>query len=113
LIDVAKSGAQGLEKVLKILAKWMGANPDEVKVKPNTEFANSQIEGGELVAIMSAKSMGAPFSQQSIHTYGRERGLTRLTYEQEMALIDNEEVVIPPSAGSSDPEPPPSTGSPS
>lgn len=91
LPHIAKAGAAGLEKVLKALAEWYGANPDEVVVKPNLEFTEADLNGQTLVQILTAKGLGAPISQESIHTYAAEQGFTRMTFEEEMALIEGEE----------------------
>ena len=55
LPQIAKTGAAGLEKVLKALAVWYGANPDEVKVTPNLNFTEADLKGDTLVQIMQAK----------------------------------------------------------
>ena len=57
---------------------------------PNVEFADSSLEGQELLALMNAKSMGAPLSLKSIHTNLLERGLTDFDFETEMEEIENE-----------------------
>ena len=88
---IAKTGAAGLEKVLKSLARWYGANPDEVVVKPNLEFTEADLNGQTLVQILQAKGLGAPISQESIHEYMAEQGFTRQTYEEELERISNEE----------------------
>lgn len=88
---IAKAGAAGLEKVLKSLARWYGANPDEVVIKPNLEFTESDLNGQTLVQILQAKGLGAPLSYESIHSYMAEQGFTRQTYEQEIEKILNEQ----------------------
>jgi hypothetical protein len=91
LPQIAKAGAMGLERVLKALAVWLGANPDEVKITPNLEFSETEFPSRTLVEIIQAKVQGAPISNQSIHAYMRERSLTKLTYEEELALLQAEE----------------------
>ncbi len=90
LNQIALAGAAGLEKVLKIIAEWMGANPDEVEVTPNLDFANLEMEGANLVQIMTAKSLGAPLSLESIHQLMVSRNLTTKNFEDEQGLIDDE-----------------------
>ncbi len=84
------TGASALEFILKICAKWMGANPNEVKVTPNLEFANFGIAGKELVDYMTAHSMGAPLSKRSIHATLVDRGMTKMDFETEMKTIEEE-----------------------
>jgi hypothetical protein len=91
LQDIALTGAAGLQSVLRTLAVWYGANPDEVVVTPNVQFADSDVNGQTLSQIVSAKMLGAPISGESIHEWMAERGVTSKTYEEEMALIDAEE----------------------
>jgi hypothetical protein len=67
LNQIAKTGAAALEWMLKLAAKWMGADPDKVKVTPNLEFADFQLTGENLAKIMAAKAAGAPLSKESIH----------------------------------------------
>lgn len=111
LDQVAKTGAAALEYLLKIAAKWMGQDPNLVKVSPNLDFLNKSLGSRELVDYMSARVMGAPFSLESIHELMAKRGMTRRTFEEEMQAIANEDwdalripgmaVVAPPKAKAS------------
>lgn len=96
LHQIAKTGAAGLERILRIIARWMRLNPDEVIVKPNLDFADAELTGQTLVQMMTAKSMGAPLSNQSIHDLMQQRGVTSLTFEEEVALIGSEEPLVAP-----------------
>lgn len=91
LPQIARAGAAALERVLKVMAEWFGANPDEVEVKPNLEFTEKDLNGQTLVQIMTAKGLGAPISLESIHGYMREKGVTNMTLEEEQAAIANEQ----------------------
>lgn len=91
LPQIATAGANGLERVLKIMAVWLGDNPDQVKVTPNLDFANEDFNGQTLVQIVQAKAQGAPISAESIHDYMRSKNLTTLSYEDELAKISLEE----------------------
>lgn len=91
LQQIAKAGAEGLQDMLRTIATWVGADPQAVKVEPNTDFADDSIEGRTIVDFMTAKTLGAPLSKQSIHRILRERDLTELEFEEEMALIEAEE----------------------
>ena len=90
LPQIAKTGAAGLERVLKKLAVWYGANPDEVKVTPNLRFSDAEINGQTLVSIIQAKALGAPISEQSVHEFLRSQGATKMSYEDELAIIETE-----------------------
>lgn len=90
LKQIALSGAQGLENLLKIGAVWMGADPEEVQVIPNTDFVNQELQSRTLVEYMTAKSLGAPISLETIHLNMQKKGLTELSFEQEMDKLANE-----------------------
>ncbi|MCK5612915.1 DUF4055 domain-containing protein [Candidatus Pacearchaeota archaeon] len=91
LNQIAKTGAFGLETSLKQVAKWIGANPDDVKVVANTDFVDDELPGKTLVEYMTAKSLGAPMSLESVHKLMQEKGLTELDFEEELDLIAKEE----------------------
>lgn len=91
LPQIAMAGAAGLEKVLRAIAPWFNANPDDIVVTPNLDFTNDEVNGKTLIDIMSAKALGAPISEESIHNWITENGLSTLSYEDELALINGEE----------------------
>lgn len=101
LPQLAKTGAAALERVLRSLAKWSGYNPDQVKVAPNLNFTEADLNGKTLVEIMQAKGLGAPFSEESIHNWMQEQGFTKKTYEEEQSAIEQEA----PAPGSNIPSP--------
>lgn len=90
LNQIAKAGAGGLQEILRIIAVWIGANPEDVKVTPNLEFADAEANGQDYVYFMTARGMGLPLSLESIHAILVSRGLTKLTFEQEQAKIEEE-----------------------
>ena len=90
LNQIAMSAAAGLEAILKIAAKWIGANPDEVKVIPNMEFADFELNGDELLKLTQAAQQGAPISMETIHALMTDRGITKLSFEQELASRKND-----------------------
>lgn len=90
LNQIALAGAEGLQTILRTMAEWVGANPDEVEVAPNLDFADETMDGPTLVSFMTAKSLGAPLSKLSIHNLLRKRELTEMTYEEELAEIEKE-----------------------
>lgn len=99
LNQIAITGAEALERELRILAEWMGANPDEVKVEPNLDFSEGQLTGKDLIDFMTAKTMGAPLSLESIHGLMSDKGLTDKTLEEELDLIAEEEPTVPGGPG--------------
>lgn len=110
LKQVAKSGAAGLERLLKITARWLGHDENKVKVTPNLEFADIRMTGKDLVELMTAKNMGAPLANETIHANMKQRGLTEREFEEEMALLDEEKPIIGSLSGGGAPllnDPPP------
>lgn len=94
LPQIAQAGAAGLQLVLRSLARWYGANEEEVIVTPNLNFTAPELDGKTLVELLTAKGMEAPLSSKSIHAWAREQGFTSLTYEEEIAEIKKEEPLI-------------------
>lgn len=108
LNQIAKTGAAAVEMMLKAAAKWLGADPEQVKVTPNMEFADYQMTGENLSKIMAAKLAGAPLSRESIHELMAEGGLTKYSYEEEKDLLDQEQAELPApgtAAGGNPPDP--------
>lgn len=90
LNQIAMAGAFGLESILKIHAEWIGADPEQVSVDPNLDFADDGLESKTLVEWMTAKGLGAPISLKSIHDQMRDKDLTQLEFEEELAQLEAE-----------------------
>lgn len=91
LNQIALTGAAGLEQLLKTCAEWIGANPEEVKVEPNLEFGDHQLSGQNMVEMQTSRNLGYPISAKSLHQVAYDRGLTKLTFEEELAQAKKEE----------------------
>jgi hypothetical protein len=87
---IAMAGAEGLQTLLRIIAQWVGANPDEVIVTPNLDFAETGLTIADLLQLTQAKSGGAPISDESLHAILVENDLTSLKFEEEMAKLAEE-----------------------
>lgn len=96
LNSIAITGAAGLEWELRQAAKWMGANPELVKVTPNMEFADYQMSAETLARLMAAKASGAPLSRESIHALMAEGGITKLSFQEEVEKLAEEAADAPP-----------------
>jgi len=90
LNQIAITGAAGLERILKICAVWSGENPEEVRVEPNLEFGDHVLSGQSMVEMATARNAGFPISARSLHQIAFDRGITKLTFEQEEALAKTE-----------------------
>lgn len=90
LATTTMTAAAGLQEILRIAARWRGANEDEVIVEPNLDFVSDQMLAKELVELVQAKRTGAPLSWRSIHNVMRRRDLTEMTFEDELTEIEGE-----------------------
>jgi hypothetical protein len=95
LTTVANAGAAGLEAILKAAAEWLDADPDKVSVTPNKDFVDDAAQAQDLTYLMTAKTMGAPLSNMSIHGWLEKREFTTMTYDEEMAQKDKEGPDLP------------------
>ncbi|SOD15951.1 DUF4055 domain-containing protein [Nitrosomonas ureae] len=93
ITQIAKTSCAALETILKMMAEWMSLNPDEVIVTPFTEFGDVSITAKDVIDMMTAKTMGAPISQETIHERMREGGLTDKTIDEEITAIAGEDDV--------------------
>ena len=94
LNQVALTGAAGLESALKIAAVWRGLNPDEIKVEPNLEFGDRHLTGQTMVEMQTSRNLGYPISARTLHQVAFDRGLTKMTFEEEMAAAEKEKGTI-------------------
>lgn len=90
LNQLAVTAAAGLEKALRQIAKWIGADEELIKVKPNTEFIDFNLDGQNFVQIMTARQMGLPISIESLHAAMADRGLTSFDFNTEVKKIEDE-----------------------
>lgn len=90
LNQIVQTGAEGLSDILKIMAEWIGEDPDKVLLEPNSDFADDEIDGDTLLKWVQAKSMGAPLSNKSIHERLRDKDLTSMSFDEEMSAIKSE-----------------------
>lgn len=113
LKQIALSGAAALQEILRIAARWIGADPEKVIVTPNLDFVDQAMLGAELVDLMSAKGLGAPLSLATIHEHMQRRGMTEKTWDEEMESIEDEKALelVPPTTTEED-GPAPDAGKP-
>lgn len=90
LNQIALSGAEGLQTILRLIATWCACDPEQVIVTPNLDFTDASVEGRTLVDWMAAKSLGLPLSKESIHRKLQEKDFTEMEFEDEMAAIEDE-----------------------
>lgn len=100
LNQIALTGAFGLENSLKQIARWIGANPEEVSVQPNLDFVDNEFKPEDLVKFITAKSLGAPVSYATIHSWMEDKDITEFDFEEEVRKIEEEDATL--SLGSSE-----------
>jgi hypothetical protein len=86
LTQVAIASCYGLERLLKITARWMNLDDSLVTVTPNLQFADNRMTGQDFVQLMQAKSMGLPLSDESLHSLMQAQNLTAMHYDEEAKL---------------------------
>jgi hypothetical protein len=94
ITTVVVAGAIGLQTILRQIARWIGADPEKVVVKPNMDFVPDKFQPKELLDFMAAKNSDAPIALESIHSWLVEKGLTELTFEEELKKIEEEETKL-------------------
>ncbi|KKX25306.1 DUF4055 domain-containing protein [Rhizobium sp. LC145] len=92
LKTIAMNSASGLERALKNLARWIGEDPEKVKVTPNLDFFDRSLTGQELTAIVSGWQSGA-YSWRSAFDRLQKGGIIPdgRTPEEELEMMDQDE----------------------
>ena len=87
---IAQAAGAGLEQALKYCAEWVGEDPNEVSVLPQTDFADANVAGASLLAFMQAKQLGLPLSLKSLHRMMQLNDLTEMDFDTENEQIEDE-----------------------
>jgi hypothetical protein len=74
LTTVALNSAKGLERALKFAARFIGANEEEVVVKPNLDFLENQLDPLAAKALMELW-MGGAISRQTMYENFQRGGI--------------------------------------
>jgi len=91
---IALSSAAGLESALKQMAQWVGADPSEVRVSPNTDFVEDAANPEQALKLIEARNAGLPISLSSIHEWASKNEFTQKTFEEELNLIKEDAAII-------------------
>lgn len=95
LASIARSAASGLEELLRIAAVWIGANPDEVKIEANLNFADDPQPFEELNGMLTFKQRGGVISHRTMNDIMVKRDMTTRSLEEELEAIQEEQGLIP------------------
>lgn len=90
LHQVALTGAEGLQKILRIAAKWVGADPNAVRVTANVDFVGAKLSPAAYLQLAQAKESGLPLSSESIHARLKKDEYTVKEFEEEIKLLAEE-----------------------
>lgn len=104
LTTIAKTSAAGLEKALRNLAIWVGADPEQVVVTPNLQFFDRKLTPQEVLALVQSWQAGA-ISHRTVFDNLQAGGIIpeEITYESEGAQSSFDEF-LPPGAQQSSAE---------
>lgn len=78
-----------LEEALRSMAIWIGADPNQVLVKPNVQFSDAEIEATMVTAFSNATSMGN-MPKKLFWQWLRDVGVTELDDDELEALADEQ-----------------------
>ncbi|WP_336802464.1 DUF4055 domain-containing protein [Kaistia sp. MMO-174] len=93
LKTIALNSAAGLERALKNLAVWMGANPDEVKVTPVTDFFDHALSAQDITALVAGWQAGAYSWRTMFDRFQRGELIPAdRTADDELGQIDQENI---------------------
>jgi hypothetical protein len=94
LHSIAQHAAEGVTRLLKIMARWVGMDDDaiaKIRIIPNTVFAKPSFSGIELKALAESKLLGGVIlPYQVVHQWMVARGLTTLSFEECVNLWEGE-----------------------
>lgn len=84
ILDIANTSAEALQRMLRILARWMGALPAEVEkitVTPNRKFGTPKLVTKDLLELCQAYLLNAPITLESIYKWSVDHGLNTMPWE--------------------------------
>ncbi len=93
LKTLAITGADGLERLLKIGAEWQNLNPEDVVVTPNTDFGVGTITPKDLLDLVATKNAGGITEQELFNIKKRNGYTTAETLDEELSQVEVETVL--------------------
>ncbi len=81
LKTLAKTGAEGLERLITLMAEWLSDNVDDVKVIPNLEFADRLYTADDLQKFGALVSMGSMLKEDLYKIMKRQNLTNAETFE--------------------------------
>lgn len=96
LATISLAGSQGLESALRDVAVMIGADPEQVVVKPNLDFLDSTLGTDEILNLVKAWQAGA-YSYETLYERLQkgEAVSAERSAEDELKIMDREEPMVP------------------
>ena len=93
LKNVSAASAAGLEAALKQAALWVGANPEEVSVRPNLEFFDRELTPQEIATLINGWMEGA-YSKLTLFNNLQRGGVIdpEIGFNEEEGRISSEDI---------------------
>jgi hypothetical protein len=89
LKTLAKTGAEGLQRLLRICADWLGETVEDIKVIPNLEFADKTYTAEELEKLGQLVEVGK-YRIEDLHSiYKRQKMTASEDFEEWKADVDS------------------------
>lgn len=90
LRNVVITAAAGVRDALQNAAEILRVDSDAVVFDPDLDFAEPGMTGREALEWSQAEMSGFPLSKRTLHGLAVRGGVTELTFEEEMELIEDE-----------------------
>jgi hypothetical protein len=97
LATLAMANAQCVKNMLMHAGRAYGlsdAELEKIKVEPNMDFTDTTVAPVEVNTLMDAKTKGLPLALESIHCWLAENEYTKLSYEEELEKIAEEQATL-------------------
>lgn len=94
LNQIALTAAFGLQSILRMAARWVGAPEESVVVTPNLDFDMGSATIDEFVKLVGARAAGGPISMRTVHEWAQNHDITELSFEEEIERIRQEDETL-------------------
>jgi len=88
--NVVTQVGNALQSHLRKIAEMRGQDPSAVYFVPDLDFSEPRMTADDVLRLTQSKVQGAPLSNKTLHELMYSGGLTEMTYEEEMALVEQD-----------------------
>jgi hypothetical protein len=89
LKTLAKTGAEGLQRLLRIGADWLEAVADEVVITANTSFSDTQYTADDILKFSVMVQSGS-MSKEAFHSILKKQELETVEFDDWMTMLETE-----------------------